>query len=897
MARSRSLQSEVQSPLVGTKLRAPVEFRDHRERPRLSAKLDAALEDRTRLTLLSAPPGYGKTVAVAGWLAARRMTCAWLSLDPADNDFARFVRYLAAALGSVRAATEAATTGLLGPGSNATPEVVGATVVDAMAASDAPFVLVLDDCHVVTAEPIWRLLRFLIEHGPPFVHLVLQTREDPQLPLARLRAHGRLVELRADDLRYTVDEASAYLVDSGLVLEPDLVARLVERTEGWIAGLQLAGISLRDRADAAALVAAFSGSQRFVFDYLADEVLGRVDDDVRSFLVKTSIAERFDVGLCRALSGRDDAEALLAQAERANLFLVALDAERRWYRYHRLFADYLRLQLVEDERRALHERAADYLEARGLATEAIDHALAAGSLDRAFSLIEFEAGATFEAGELATLLGWLDALPADRVAASAGLVSLRGWAMFLTGQLTAARACADSHPIAPGTAGSAEGRLYALRVVLDPFFPSERGADDLAGASLALLGADDPVRALTLLALGTTRLSRGEWVGAIQTLRPALDSARRAGQSMTAAAAATVLGLALVAAGSRSEAEALAREFLEDRRTPGSQAGAAAWFVMHWLLGIARYEAGDPPGARAELERGFAAAARFGMVPTFGLGVPDAYLALARQATGSPEAALETVRAVARDARAAGATRVATQAAEIEARIRLLQGDLAAAATWAEQQPADVGGEVADPGRQPRDTTVARVRLAQFRPAEARSLLATARVTAEADNSVAELITIGILETAVAEASGRRAAARRSLEAAVRLAAPGGYVQRFVDDGRSVAQLLPLVRRASPAFVDRVIAAVADASGARRAAARVGHAVWQDATGQLLEPLTARELDVLRLMAEGATNADIAGRLAVSVGTAKWHVGNVRAKLGVTNRTQALVRAQELGLV
>ena len=319
--------------------------------------------------------------------------------------------------------------------------------------------------------------------------------------------------------------------------------------------------------------------------------------------------------------------------------------------------------------------------------------------------------------------------------------------------------------------------------------------------------------------------------------------------------------------------------------------------MVHWLLGIARYEAGDPPEARAELERGFTAAARFGLVRTFGLGVPDAYLALARQATGSPEAALETVHAVARDARATGAIRVVAQAAETEARIRLMQGDLAAAAAWADRPMTNVDGGVTDPQRQPRDVMVARVRLAQSRSAEARSLLAAARDEAEAANSVAELITIGILDAAVAEATGRRAAARRSLEAAVRLAAPGGYVQRFVDDGRSVAHLLPLVRKASPAFVDRVIAAVVDAGGPGRAGARIGRAVWQDATGQLLEPLTARELDVLRLMAEGATNADIASRLAVSLGTAKWHVGNVRAKLGVANRTQALVRAQELGLV
>ena len=221
-------------------------------------------------------------------------------------------------------------TDLFGPGVSPSIDLVGATLLDEIAASDDPFVLVLDDYHVIGADPIHRLVRFLIERGPPFAHLVLLTREDPPLPLARLRAHGRLVELRADDLRYTESEASAYLAESQPAdLDPEQVARLLERTEGWIAGLQLAAISLRDRADAGALIESFGGSQRFVFDYLADEVLGRVDEDLRSFLVTTAVPERFTVGLCRALTGRDDAEALLDRAERANLFLVRLDAEGR----------------------------------------------------------------------------------------------------------------------------------------------------------------------------------------------------------------------------------------------------------------------------------------------------------------------------------------------------------------------------------------------------------------------------------------------------------------------------------------------------------------------------------------------------------------------------------------
>ena len=885
-------------PLVATKLLAPLSVTGYRERPRLGAMLDRGLEDSSRLTLLSAPPGYGKTVAVAGWLGSRGLTCAWLLLDSADNDLARFVRYLVAALRAVRPEVGDATDGLFGPGVSTSMDLIGATLLDEIAASDDPFVLVLDDYQVVSAEPVHRLVRFLIERGPPFVHLIVLTRADPPLPLARLRAHGRLVEVRADDLRCNSQEASAYLAAAGVSLAPELVERLLDRTEGWIAGLQLAAISLRDRPDAAALIEDFHGSQRFVFDYLADEVLAGLDDNLRSFLVRTSVADRFTPELCRELTGRDDAAVLLERAEQANLFLVALDAERRWYRYHGLFADYLRSQLAEGERRQLHERAANYFGRAGSDTEAIAHLLAAGSVDRAFDLVERAARPTFEAGELATLLGWLDALPPERVAASAELVSLQGWALFLTGEIAAAKAAADSHPLEPGPRGSAEGRLYALRAVLAPFFPGEPDAENLARAGLELLGADDPIRALTLLALGTAQLAAGEWTSAVETLRPALEAARHSGQPMAGVAAATMLGLGLVATGARPEAETLCRGMLEETAGPRGREGAGSWYLARWLLGLVRYEAGDLIEARRELERGYAAAVRFRFARQ-SLGALVSYLALVRQATGSPEAALEAVRAVARDAHAAGVTRVAAQAAEAEARIRLLQGDLTGAAEWADWPMSGAGeGPASDLWQRPRDLTIARIRLAQSRPAEARSLLGPARAAAEATGSVAELITIGVLDAAVAEGTGRQAAARRALEQAVRLAGPGGYVQRFLDDGKSIAHLLPFVRKASPAFVDQVIAAFDASSGSPGAATpRVGRFVWRDEHGQLLETLTARELDVLRLMAQGATNAGIADRLAVSLGTAKWHVGNVRAKLGATNRTQALVRAQELGLV
>jgi LuxR family maltose regulon positive regulatory protein len=896
MSTSTSADPESRPPIVGTKLQAPASVSGYRERARISALLDRGLEDRSRLTVLSAPPGYGKTVAVVGWLESRALAHAWLSLDVADNDLTRFVRYLVAALRAVRPDVGDATEGLVGPGVSPSIDLIGATLLDEIAASDHPFVLILDDYHVIGADPIHRLVRFLIERGPPFAHLVLLTREDPPLPLARLRAHGRLVELRADDLRYADAEGSEYLAGAlPAQLDPEQLGTLLERTEGWIAGLQLAAISLRDRADAGVLIRAFGGSRRFVFDYLADEVLAEVDEDLRSFLIRTAIPERFTVELCRELTGREDAHALLDRAERANLFVVPLDAEGRWFRYHRLFADYLRSQVGADEQRALHERAADWFERMGFASDAIDHALAGGSPDRATRLIERAARPAFEAGELVTLLGWLGALPPDRVAASPELTALHAWALFETGQVGAAVALAERHLASSDVRGPAEGRLLVLRALMATV--TGPNAEDLAIEGLGLVGDDPLFRSFGLLAAGLATLARGEYVPAVETLREGFEAALRAGNPMAVIPAVSPLGQALALAGFRGEAEVICRTVLAQQADDQGRPRPIAW-PARVVLGIVRYEANDLVEARRELEAGFEAARQMGVGrPVLGWAI--SYLALVRLACGDQDGALEALRTSQRDQRTTGMA-LPGLAGEIEARILLSLGDVPGAGRWAARATPEAppGSPLLEVLRRSMDATIARVRLAQGRADEARVLLARTRVAQEASGAIADLISIVVLEAACAEATGRRAEALRALGRAVDLAAPGGYVRRFVDDGRSVAHLLPLVRTAASKFVDGLIAAFAaepTEAGAPQPYQRAS--LWRVADGRLLETLTARELDVLRLMAQGASNADIAAGLTVSLGTAKWHVGHVLAKLGATSRTQALLRAQQVGLV
>ena len=570
--------------------------------------------------------------------------------------------------------------------------------------------------------------------------------------------------------------------------------------------------------------------------------------------------------------------------------------KRRWYRYHRLFADYLRSQLGEDERRQLHERAADWFERAGLESEAIDNALAAGSVDRAIRLVERAARPAFEAGELATLLGWLEALPADRVAMSADLVSLHAWTLFETGQVAAALAQAGRHLASSGARGPAEGRLLILQALMATVTGPD--AEDLAIEGLELVGDDPLFRSFGLLAEGLAALARGEYRPAVEILRAGFEEALRAGNPMAVIPAVNPLGHALAVAGLRGEAETICRTVLAQQADGQGRPRPLAW-PARVVLGIVRFEANDLVEARFELEAGFEAARQMGVGrPVLGWAIP--YLALVRLACGEPEAALEALRTSQRDVRTTGMA-LPGLASEIEARIMLRQQDVAGAGRWADRATPDAppGSPLLEVLQRSMDVTIARVRLAQGRHDEARQLLARTRVAQEASGAVADLISIGVLEAVGAEAAGHRAEALRALRRAVELGAPGDYIRRFVDDGRSLVDLLPLVRPAAPEFVDGLIAAFAAGPTEAGAAKRYGRgtSLWTGADGQLLETLTARELDVLRLMAQGASNADIAAGLTVSLGTAKWHVGHVIAKLGATSRTQALVRAQQVGLV
>ncbi len=434
-------------PILATKLYLPPPQPGIVLRPRLIERLNRGLQHTPGVSLISAPAGFGKTTQVSEWVAGCRQRVAWLSLDEGDSDPARFLAYLVAALQTI---TKDIGKGVLAAIQTAQPlptidEALLATLLNEIAAMPDPFILVLDDYHMINSEPIDHALTFLIDHLPPQMHLVITTREDPSLPLPRYRVRGQLTELRAADLRFTPEEAGTFLNQMmNLNLSVENIAALESRTEGWIAGLQLAALSMQGRADIASFIQAFTGSHHFVLDYLVEEVLQRQPEPIRSFLLQTALLDRFCAPLCNAVTERENGKAMLEVLERSNLFLIPLDDQRRWYRYHHLFADVLQTHLMEaqpDQVADLHGRASAWYERNGLRSDAIRHALAAKDFEGAAGLIELAWSAAEEGSiQAATWLGWVKTLPDELVHARPVLNVCYAYALLGMGEIEAAAA-------------------------------------------------------------------------------------------------------------------------------------------------------------------------------------------------------------------------------------------------------------------------------------------------------------------------------------------------------------------------------------------------------------------------------------------------------------------------
>jgi LuxR family transcriptional regulator, maltose regulon positive regulatory protein len=914
--------------LLATKLNVPGLRRDLVPRPRLAQRLDEA--QGRGLVLACAPAGYGKTVLLAEWVRRGRHPVAWLSLDAGDDDPARFWRHTVAALDRVRPGISERMGPLLGSPPPPSFEPLVTALINEVAGqpdADEALLLVLDDYHVISSQLVHESLGFLVEHRPPGLHLVLASRSDPPLALARLRARGQLTELRAADLRFTPGEAAALLQQVAAApggARPDaplpdaVAAALAARTEGWAAGLQLAGLSLRGQNDVDGFVAAFTGSHRYVLDFLAEEVLERQPGRVREFLLETSVLERLSGELCDAVTGRPGSQALLEQVERAGLFVVPLDEVRGWWRYHHLFADLLRACLQQEQPDGiseLHRNAAAWYAERGLADDAIRHAVAAREMTWAARLIEQHYDELFYLhGEGATIHRWLSVLPEDLVRSRPRLLLTQAFLALISGRLEAveplldaaqqAYARAAEEPFEP-TVGRARSLLVnvpALIAIHRGFLAQLRGDADatVAFASQAMAEADEGEWRLSSTARGF--LAVGEWLRgqlaqAERTFISTIAEWRAAGLPTLTAWVLYLLGQVQRAQGGLDASARTCRQALEMTAVPGRPPPPAAG-PAYVGLGEVAYQRNELDTALRRITEGITLCRQFAYIPPLATGLVT--LAWIRQASGDPGGALAAI-AEAKQASPGPAGPLNPVPAQW-ARLVLAQGDLAAAARWTQENGLNEDVEPDYPSEQ-EHLVLARVLLAQARPGPALALLNRLYAAAAAQDRVDSLIEIGAVRALALAASGDADRAVDALADVLTLACPQGYVRVFTDEGPPMAALLGRLIAAQRA--GQAAAGVPLGCLARlQRAFDVGHTRPGPPSGTapatvlgLVEQLTSRELEVLTMLAAGKSNQAIAGQFVVTLDTVKKHVSHVLGKLGAANRTEAVTRARELGLI
>jgi LuxR family maltose regulon positive regulatory protein len=900
-----------QDVLLATKLHVPRLQPGFVPRPRLVAALGEGLV-RGRV-LVCAPAGFGKTALLADWARGDGRPVAWLGLDGGDSDPARFWRYAVAALDRVRPGL-AGRVGPLPPGS---VEGLVTALINELAADPGPdeVLLVLDDYHLVDSGPVHDSVAFLLENLPPGLRVVVSGRADPPLPLARLRARGQLAELRVADLRFTAEEAAALLGETAGPGLPAVAAEaLAARTEGWAAGLQLAGLSLRGHADAAGFVAAFSGSHRFVLDYLADEVLVGQPGQVRAFLLETSVLERLSGELCDALTGQPGSQAMLEDIERAGLFLVPLDEVRGWWRYHHLFADLLRARLQAEQPgrvRALHRAAAAWCDEHDLHDDAVRHALAAGDAAWAARLVERNVETLLGRSEGATLRRWLSALPAESVRGRPRLCLAQAYGAAMGFQLEALEALlndadrafavgGDEPYEAPGgrqasVLANVPAGIALLRAVLARLRGDAALAADCNRQALAQLGEDDwLLRSFVRWNQAAADWQAGRLGPAERGLAEVLAERRAAGEffaGFLAMRSCYDLGEVQRAQGNLDAALATYRQALEGAGESSQTAHAG---LAHVGLAQVLYERNELTAAFDHATRGVTLCRQLAFTTPLAAGL--AMLARIRQAEGDAAGALE---AMGEAGQAGLSPPVIAMLNPVRARLLLAQGDVAAAAKWAEATGLSPDDEPDYP-REPEHLVLARVLLAQNDPGPALALLQRLLDAAASQGRAGSIIEIQALRALALAACGDHASALGALAEALTLARGPGHVRVFADEGAPMRALLTQLAAARPGrqhAAGRIdpgyLAALLRACQGvvpppRRAAA---------AAPGLLEPLTDRELEVLRLLAAGKSNQRIARDLVVALDTVKKHVTHVLGKLGAANRTEAAARARQLGLI
>ena len=899
--------------LLKTKLFIPRQRKNLVSRPRLVGRLNECLDKK--LILIAAPAGFGKTTLLSEWIPQSPCCVTWLSLDDNDNDPVKFWAYFVKSLQEIRPNLGESALDLLQTLQTSQITPIITSLINDITSFPDTFALVLDDYHVIASPVIHQALTYLIDHLPANMHLIMTTRIDPPLPLARMRVRDKLTEIRANDLRFTVDESTSFLKQvMGLNLTTDEVKTLETRIEGWIAGLQIAALSMRDRDDLLSFIQAFSGSHRHILGYLADEVLNRQTRQTLDFLLQTSILGRLCGPLCDAVTQENGGQAMLESLEHANLFIIPLDDEGRWYRYHHLFAEVLQARLQKDHpglASELHRRASSWYEVEGSVVEAVQHALAAGAEEQAARLIDLHRWALLGRGEAHTLHRWLDALPPESFRGRPGLSLAYAWILSLLEQPESIEAhLLDAEMALSGqdrkslqmdtkNENTLQGEIATLRAEVALSQSDISGAISLCRQALQLLPEENRMmRGVTTYFLGHAQRRRGNALEAEQAYLAASRLGLQTDNLLLALHALANLTSVQIAQGKLKEAARTSSKILgitaERQRQSWPVAGLA-----YQGLGKLSYEWNDLEAANRYLRQGIEHGQRGGLI---GLEINSLnMLAFTLEAQGDSNSANEMLKEVAAINERNHHPIYTAEALAWQARLRLRQGLLEQGIEWADTCGLSVADLNIPYSRQEEYLTLARVCITRGELKAVGEMLVRLQQSARTDQRNGDAIEIALQQALFLWADGNTEPAVQLLEYILPLTETEGFIRSFVDEGEPMQQLLLELRLALKRkigsetesrslhllhYVQTLITAFSQTIS-----------VAEIEQGNSPEPLSERELQILQLIAAGRSNQEIAENLVIAISTVKTHINRIYGKLGVKRRTEAILRAREMDLI
>lgn len=865
-----------------------------------------------KLTLISAPAGFGKTTAVTNWLHSQKGNDAllfligWLSLDEEDNDPVRFLTYLITALNRVPELETDIGVGALQMAQASQPpppETILTAVINEIAMITNKIVLVMDDYHLIDSQSVHDAVTFLLENLPPQLHLVITTREDPPLQISRLRTRDQLNEFRAVHLRFSTAETAEFLNEiMGLKLSAKDIVALEKRTEGWVAGLQLAAISMQGRTDISNFIQSFTGSHHFVIDYLVEEVLNHQPEHIHDFLLQTSILDQLNGSLCDALTGQENGQVTLETLERANLFIVSLDSQRRWYRYHHLFADLLRQRLRQTQLgriSSLHRRASEWFEQYGFTDQAIEHAVRAEDFERAVYLIEDQADSVWMRGEHRKLQYWLAELPIELLFSNPNLCIFHAWEQFANGQLDAAEESLQAAETLVTSQDSLseydrmqiQGRVATIRAFLAFHEGNIEAIYMHSGQALEFLPEDDLIwRNNVTVALGDAYSFGGNLEAALRSRLDAWETSRALGNTYMELIASMKFAVTLRQQGKLDRAKEICEQQLLLAGENGlSRTAEAGWILAVWGEILAEQDMLED--ALQKTPEGSKLAEGGDKVILSWCNFCLIRVLYACGDIAGAETVIKNMEYLA--VNHAFPPWIMKMIAVWQVRLWLAQDKLEEASQWLSNSGLDVTKELENL-HDVEYLALARILIARGQAAAALDLLQQIYRVTEESGHISKAIELLNLEALALQASGDTADAVAVLERALSLAESGGFLRIFVDEGPPMARLLydALSRGIAPDYVQRLLAAfpVEKPDQLPRTLIQTQGSEW-------IEPLTDRELEVLQLIAEGLSRQEIASQLVLSLNTVKTHARNIFSKLGVNNQMQAAGKARVLGLL